>query len=141
VAKIRRPEAGTEIPSASISDIAFLLLIFYISTTVFSFEEGLTLVLPPKGGAVKREVSRKNVLVLRTDAENVVYADDSPVSDLDRLSDLVKQRLRQSNKLVVSIETHPQARYKTMIKILDEVKEAEALRISIKTAANSGGGP
>jgi biopolymer transport protein ExbD len=44
-----------------------------------------------------------------------------------------------NDKLVVSIETDPQSKYKTMIKILDEVKEAEAPRISIKTAAPPGG--
>jgi len=140
MAKIRRPEASTEIPAAAMADIAFLLLIFFISTTVFSVEKGLTLVLPPKG-AVKQQVSRKDVLILRTDAVNLVYADDAPVGDLDGLSHLVAQRLRQNSNLVVSIETHPKARYQTMIKILDEVKEAEARRISIKTAGNPGGGP
>jgi biopolymer transport protein ExbD len=135
VAKIRRPAVSTEIPWVAMANIAFLLLIFYISTTLFTSEEGLTLVLPHEGGGVE-PMMRKDVLVLRTDAHNTVYADDAPLPDLDRLSDLVKEKLRDNNKLEVSIETHPQARYRMMIKVLDEVKEAEALRISIKTAAS-----
>jgi biopolymer transport protein ExbD len=120
------------------ADIAFLLLIFFISTTVFSAEEGLTLILPPRGGP-KKQVNRKDVLVLSTDAQSRVYADDTPVADIGTLSDIVRARLRGNDKLIVSIETHPDARYQTMIRVLDEVKEAEAPRISIKTAA--GGGP
>ena len=136
--KFRRPGVTTEIPSASMADIAFLLLIFFISTTVFSAEQGLTLILPPRGGP-KKQVNRKDVLVLNTDARSQVFADDTPVADLTTLSDIVRERLRTNDKLIVSIETHPDARYQTMIRILDEVKEAEAPRISIKTAA--GGGP
>ena len=136
--KLRRPGVTTDVPSASMADIAFLLLIFFISTTVFSLEEGLTLILPPRGGP-KKQVNRKDVLVLNTDARSQVFADDTPVADLTTLSDIVRERLRTNDKLIVSIETHPEARYQTMIRILDEVKEAEAPRISIKTAA--GGGP
>jgi biopolymer transport protein ExbD len=139
MAKIRRPSVSTEIPSASMADIAFLLLIFYISTTVFSSEQALTLVLPPKGEAAKRQVSRQDVMVLHTDAMNQVTIDDQPLADLDALSDRVKERLAANPKLVVSIETHPRSRYKTMIKVLDEVKEAEAPRISLKTAGAGEG--
>jgi biopolymer transport protein ExbD len=119
------------------ADIAFLLLIFFISTTVFSLEQGLTLILPPRGGP-KKQVNRADVLVLRTNAESLVFADDTPVADLATLSDIVRERLRGNDKLVVSIETHPDARYQTMIRVLDAVKEAEAPRISIKTAAGDG---
>lgn len=137
--RIKHPGVANEIPQASLADIAFLLLIFFISTTVFNIEEGLTLILPPRGAATKKQVSKKNVLVLHTDASNSVFADDVRVIDLDGLSDLVKNRLMQNDKLVVSIETDPQSKYQTMIKVLDEVKEAEAPRISIKTAGPPAG--
>jgi biopolymer transport protein ExbD len=58
--RIKHPTIDTMIPSASMADVAFLLLIFFISTTVLNIEEGLTLVLPPKGGA-KKQVSRQDV--------------------------------------------------------------------------------
>lgn len=134
MAKIKRPSVSTEIPAVSMADIAFLLLIFYISTTVFSSEEGLTLVLSPKSEGVAKYVSRKNVLVLRTDAQNLVFADDQLVADLNGLSERLRERLASNPELVVSIETHPKSFYKTMIKILDEVKEAEVTRIALKTA-------
>jgi biopolymer transport protein ExbD len=136
--RIKRPSIDTTIPSASMADVAFLLLIFFISTTVLSLEEGLTLVLPPRGGA-KKQVSRKDVLVLRIDADSRVHADELAMTDVSVLSDLVRERLRNNDRLVVSIESHSDARYKTMIRVLDEVQEAEAPRISIKTAGDRGG--
>jgi biopolymer transport protein ExbD len=132
--RIRRPQVETEIPSVSMADIAFLLLIFFISTTVLGVEEGLTLFLPPKGTAVKH-VSRSDVLILRTDPEGHVFADDAPVPAVDQLDDLVRARLADNPDLVVAIESHPQSKYKTMIQVLDEVKEARATRISIRSLA------
>ena len=140
--KVRRPVVETEIPSVSMADIAFLLLIFFISTTVLGVEEGLTLFLPPKGTAA-RQISRSNVLILRTDAEGHVYADDAPVPAVDRLGDLVRTRLLANPELVVAIESDPESKYKTMVQVLDEVKEARATKISIRTlppAAPSRGG-
>ena len=44
----KRVKAG-EIPSGSMADIAFLLLIFFLVTTTIDMDKGLGLVLPPKG--------------------------------------------------------------------------------------------
>ncbi|HKK28077.1 MAG TPA: biopolymer transporter ExbD, partial [Gemmatimonadota bacterium] len=42
----RRERVDDEIPTASLADIAFLLLIFFLTTTVFNEERGLPIVLP-----------------------------------------------------------------------------------------------
>lgn len=135
--KVRRPVVETEIPSVSMADIAFLLLIFFISTTVLGVEEGLTLFLPPKSTA-PRQISRSNVLILRTDAQDSVFADDAPVADVEHLGELVRARLQQNPELVIAIESDPQSKYKTMIQVLDEVKEARATKISIRALPPAG---
>ena len=135
--KVRRPVIETEIPSVSMADIAFLLLIFFISTTVLGVEEGLTLFLPPKGTAAQ-QISRSNVLILRTDAFDHVFADDAPVPAVESLGELVRARLQQDPELVIAIESDPQSKYKTMIQVLDEVKEARATKISIRALPPAG---
>jgi biopolymer transport protein ExbD len=135
--KVRRPVVETEIPSVSMADIAFLLLIFFISTTVLGVEEGLTLFLPPKSTA-PRQISRSNVLILRTDAQDSVFADDAPVPAVEHLGELVRARLQQNPELVIAIESDPQSKYKTMIQVLDEVKEARATKISIRALPPAG---
>jgi biopolymer transport protein ExbD len=115
------------------SDIAFLLLVFFIATTIFNVEQGLTLILPPKDAGTPKKVNRKNVMVIHTDARGRVYADGEVVTNLRKLHEKVERRHLENDKLVVSIESHPESEYGVMIDVLDEVKKAEAPRISIKT--------
>jgi biopolymer transport protein ExbD len=129
--KIRRSQVSTEIPSASMADIAFLLLVFFLSTTTFSLEQGLLLQLPGQQSEVKR-ISRKNILVIKADADGSVTMGNEFVT-IPELRGRIEQKLQENDKLVVVIETHPLARYETYVDILDELKMAKAPRISLKT--------
>lgn len=136
--KFKRIQVSDEIPSSSMSDIAFLLLVFFIATTIFNVEEGLTLILPPKDSGVPKRISRKNVMVIHSDARGNVFVDDKVWRNVVRLDEEVRKRYDQNEKLVVSIESDPASRYSTMIDILDEVKQAQVPRISIKTYRAQG---
>src|SRR3972149_2386626 len=48
-----------EIPTASMADIAFLLLIFFLVTTTMDTDKGIPMVLPERGGEVK--INPKNI--------------------------------------------------------------------------------
>lgn len=50
------------IPTASTGDIAFLILIFFMSTSIFSREKGLKIVLPEKGAETK--IKAENILTV-----------------------------------------------------------------------------
>lgn len=119
-----------EISQASTADIAFLLLIFFISTTVFETEFGLAAVLPGLGGkAVK--VKRDNVLTIRAAAGGEIYVDDAVVA-LREVRTIVKTGLEENENLVIVIETDAESRYDQMISVLDEVKAANARKFSFK---------
>jgi biopolymer transport protein ExbD len=105
---------------SSMSDVAFLLLIFFIVSTTFP-EVGLTLILPSKSGEVK-EVARTNVMQIVTarTGSYFVGTEETP-TPLNRIKPRVKERLLENDKLIVSLETHPEAPYGKMIDALDEV--------------------
>jgi len=126
-----RSRPTTEISAASMSDIAFLLLIFFLVTTIFALEQGIPLVLPGKESHTAK-VSRKNILEVNAYPNGAVIIEDKQVP-LSSLRALVEQRLAMNEKLVVVIQTHPDAEYGLMVDILDELKLANARRIALKT--------
>lgn len=135
--KKRGKEISTEISSASLSDIAFLLLIFFIVTTIFALEEGIPLVLPGQQ-STSVKVKRDNILVIEAHANGSIVI-EKQVVPISQIKSLVERRLAQNDKLVVVIETHPDSEYGVMIDILDELRLADARRISLKTMKTYGG--
>ena len=125
--KKSRPEAE-EINSSSMADIAFLLLVFFLVTTTISMDKGLSLVLPPVGEEL--EVNRKNITNILINESGKVLFDEKPAKTRE-LSRLVREKLRQNDKMIFSVQTHSRTKYSDYIAVLDQLKIAEASRISI----------
>ncbi len=123
----RGPRTHPRINQAPTADIAFLLLIFFIATTIFGAEYGLPLTLP--GGGLTK-VPAKNVLTLRVSPEGAISCDEQRVA-LTELGPILRRRLADNEKLIVRIEPHAEASYQSMIHLLDETKAAGARRISL----------
>ena len=129
--KARRSKTSSEVPSASMADIAFLLLVFFLSTTTFSLDQGLLLQLPGQQSEVKR-ISRKNILVVKALADGSVTIANEFVT-VPEIRGRITEELEKNPKLVVAIETHPDATYETYVDVLDELRMAKAPRITLKT--------
>lgn len=120
-----------EIPQASLADIAFLLLIFFICTTTINVDKGIGLVLPPKGET--KEVPKKNITNLLINAEGTVMLDESIIEVRDiRLK--IQQKLQENPNLIVSVKTDANTQYSDYIRVLDQLKQANATRISLAEA-------
>ena len=117
----KRTRVGAEMSGeSSMSDVAFLLLVFFIVSTTFP-EVGLPLILPSKQGDVK-QVKRTNVMQIVTGRTGAYFIDiDESATPLSALKGLVSERLTENENLIISLETHPEAPYGNMIDALDEV--------------------
>ena len=124
-----RKRSFGEVSAASMSDIAFLLLILFLVTTIFALEKGIPMLLPPK--APPRKVSSRNVVTISAHANGTISMDDTPATPADVRSG-VQRRLAANDQLIVVLETHPDSQYGLMIDILDGLRLAEARRISLK---------
>jgi biopolymer transport protein ExbD len=134
ILKKTRPQATREITLASTSDIAFLLLIFFIVSTIFAAEQGLTLVLPGKEkDSTTIRVKQSNVATLKVHASNLVTLDGDPI-EVNHILRTVQDRLVANPKLVIVLEIHPDADYGMMVACLDELRLANATRVSLKTS-------
>ena len=129
----RRRREDNEINMASISDIVFLLLIFFMVATIFNQELGLPIILPAKTEQqTEVKIKQSNVADLKIDAVDQIILDDVPIR-LNQIKNELERRLKANSKLVVILSTHPKAKYGTMVAVLDEIRLADARRVSIKT--------
>jgi biopolymer transport protein ExbD len=128
---VKKSRVTTEIPNSSMSDVAFLLLIFFLVTTIFNVEKGLDLTLPNANTSPKR-INKKNLMEIKVAASGRVTIDNQEVA-VSAIEDIVTRRIIENDKTIVVIETHPRANYGVMISVLDEVKLAQAGKITLRT--------
>lgn len=117
-----------QIPSASMADIAFLLLVFFLVTTTISMDKGIGQILPAIGEEL--EVNPKNITKVLVNAAGQVLHDEELVP-MNQLRDRIRNMLAQNDKLIVSVKTHPMTKHQVYIDVLDQLKQAGATRISI----------
>lgn len=110
------------------ADIAFLLIIFFMVTTVFRAELGLQVELPRAFAAEK--LPRKNIAHVWVNSEHVISIDDM-ITPLASVASVMSQKLVVNPNLIVSVLTDENAQYGIMADIFEELKDAGALKVSL----------
>jgi biopolymer transport protein ExbD len=128
MAKNRRFKGG-EIPTSSMADIAFLLLIFFLVTTTIDTDKGLGIVLPPPGD-IEIEIRKENILNCLINSQGKVLLDEEPIS-VAQIHRVIGQKMRKNDKLIISVKAHPKTAYNDYVRVIDQLKMADAKRISI----------
>jgi len=128
----KKKRLGAEIPTASMADIAFLLLIFFLVTTTIDVDTGIGMVLPPKleEDVTPPPVKERNMLKILANEQGMVLLEDQP-SAVNLIREEVKKHVLNNgvdplysespNKAVVSIKVARQTPYDAYIGVLDEV--------------------
>ena len=132
----RRKRASNEIPQASLADIAFLLLIFFIATTTFAIEQGLPLLLPSASRSAVLRVQPRDLFRIEGYADGRIVAGGVTV-EAAALTAMLQARNSErraggQDELVVVIETDRRAPYALMVTILDRVQQAGCRRVALK---------
>lgn len=125
--KKRRLKRG-EIPTSSMADIAFLLLIFFLVTTTIDIDKGLGIVLPAEGQEL--EIRKENILNLLVNSMGQVLLGEEPVK-MEDVHRVIRERLQANDRLIISVKTHGKTKYRDFIAAIDQLKMANATRISI----------
>ncbi len=130
--KKRESRVSPEIPTASMADIAFLLIVFFLVTTTMNQDKGLSLHLPPVGET--KEVQSKNILNVWINArDQLAFFENDQLTPIPsgQLQSQIKSRMAENDKLIISVKTERGATYRTFVDVLDELKMAGATKISI----------
>ncbi len=131
----KNSKINDKVPSSSMADIAFLLLIFFLVTTTFPRDKGLGIVLPQEGS--EQEINPINILhiIVRPDALVEVKRGESTQVQLVTANDLEgiwRLEMAENPRLIAAVKTHPEAPYKLMIDVLDAIQTAGARTISLQ---------
>ncbi|MBN2461785.1 MAG: biopolymer transporter ExbD [Candidatus Cloacimonetes bacterium] len=126
------------IPTASMSDIAFLLLVFFLSTTRFDIKKGLGLVLPPASEEATQKVRLKeeNITKILINKEGQILLrtfDGEEEIQMNQLEAKVRGIVRENPDMVISLKTDRKAKYQFMVMALDRLQAAGAEKISLST--------
>ncbi len=124
----KRKKQPAEIPTSSMADIAFLLLIFFLVTTTIDMDKGLTLVLPAPGE--EKEIPKENISNLLINAAGNVMLDEEFIP-LSQIARTVRIKILNNENLIISVKTDRETDYQVFVSVLDQLKMADATRISI----------
>ncbi len=128
----KKSKVEEKIPSASMADIAFLLLIFFMVSTVFRTEKGLKIEFPQAKATEKVEERRKDILHLWIDPTGNAYIDDVLIPT-EEIAFKVKPVLLEHPRLIVAVMADRRTPFGEINKALEELKIAEAVRVNFTT--------
>lgn len=133
--KSSRNRMNNEINAGSMADIAFLLLIFFLVTTVIAEDKGVLVKLPPWSDEPPPELklNTRNVYSVLVNAQNQLLVRNQPM-EISKLKDHTKEFILNPNKqsdlsedptkALVSLKNDRGTKYKTYLEVYNELKAA-----------------
>ncbi len=122
----RSTRKETFIPTSSMGDIAFLLLIFFMVTTIFRDETGLPVELPRAEAG--EEVNRELISNIYINRQGMISIDDLIVK-VDQISNLMARKLEQNPLMIVAFKTDTYTQYGVVSDVMEQLKEVNATRV------------
>ncbi len=133
--KIKREKRSASVPTSSMADIAFLLMIFFMVSTTFRAETGLQIIIPQVEAAEK--LPTKNLTYIWIAKNGLISVDDALIS-LDRISDIMSRKRLINPDIIVSVECDEATGYKLVEDVFNEFVDASVLRIHLAARKKRG---
>ena len=124
----RKNKEKSEISTSSLPDIIFMLLIFFMVTTVMREFEGLDVLLP-RAKTIEKLESKRHTSYIWATKDGLISVDDKIVS-IANLAELMYQKISNDPKLTVSLKSDENSLMKTISDIHTELRKAQALKLN-----------
>lgn len=129
----RRPKKANQPPQLMLSpmiDMIFLLLVFFIVGTMYMSElRSIPVQLPQ---AKNSETLKKSSFTVSIKKDGSLFLDDIPI-ELQQLLKNVKIENENNPKFFVMIRAEEEVNYKTVIKLIDELRGVGVSRLGLAT--------
>jgi len=110
-------------------DMVFILLIFFIVTTVFVEETGVEVTKPQAASASQLE--KNSILIAITSNGNVVYGGRDV--GVNGVRAVVRRLIQEDAKMPVIIQADESVPTRLLVRVIDEAKLAGAQSVNIST--------
>ena len=132
----RKTKLETEIPTASMPDIIFMLLIFFMVTTVLREYSGLPISLP-KAKRIEKLTSKRHTSHIWVSKDGLISIEDKLYAS-DGIRHVMYEKRVADPQLVISLKADERAKMGLIGEIHGELRKADALKLnySSKTAVD-----
>ena len=127
----KKGSIAQSIPTGSMADITFLLLIFFMVSTVF-VRFRVSGIIMPKAEKIEELKKRRHINYLWVSADRKIYIDDK-LANLDQVAGIFYDRRVKDPRMVVSLKCDYRAPYGLISSVMEELRKADALRINFAT--------
>jgi biopolymer transport protein ExbD len=138
----KRPRVNVRIDMTPMVDIAFLLLIFFMVTTVFRLPQAMEMALPdndPNKPVAQAKVYEKKLITVMVmnlaGRDSLAYMIGKevprPLAWDSLRTKLMERRARYGDSLVVLAKIDRKAQYSSMVSLVDEFNVAQTTRFTI----------
>jgi biopolymer transport protein ExbD len=129
----RKSKPSSDIPSSSLADMAFLLLIFFMVTTVFPRERPRDVEIPEAEATKKLDTPRRHTLNVFVERDGSIFINDMRVPS-DRVAAIVGPLYEETQQqLVVVIRGDRDTPYHYVDAVQKQLQEARAVRVAFYT--------
>ena len=126
----RRKRSEAEIPTASMPDIIFMLLIFFMVATVFKQFAGLKVSLPDAEMVKKIPGSKRHIVTIWIDRNNQVVCDDFKISKISNLRNILYEKRVDDPQMIVAMKIDKESTMAMVNDVQQEMRKADALRLN-----------
>ena len=127
----KKTQTDSKIPTASLPDIVFLLMIFFMVSSVFKQYRGIP-VLVPVAKATEKIETKRHLTYVWADQYNRISIDDKLVEVKD-ISGIIGQKISENRRLIVSLKIDKNVPMGLVMDVQEQLRDAYALRINYAT--------
>ena len=127
----RKTQLSSEIPTSSMPDIIFMLLIFFMVTTVLREYSGLPVNIP-KAEKIEKLKGKRHTAHIWVSKEGLVSINDRLFAVQD-VAKIMYEKRESDPQLIVSLKADEEAKMELISSIHEEPREADALKLNYST--------
>jgi biopolymer transport protein ExbD len=128
----RKSKPSSDIPSSSLADMAFLLLIFFMVTTVFPRERPRDVEIPEAEATKKLDTPRRHTLNVFVERDGSIFINDALIAP-GSVAGVIAPLYAENRRLVMMLRSDRDVQYHHIDQIQKQLQAAGAVRVTFFT--------